>query len=132
MHQHRQALLYCPCGSNQKRESKSYVGQKGSTNTYPDTVCITSPAAGKYIPSLAYEIHTRNAEGSDVRIPLKGMAIGDGLVDPIHQWFYGEFLYQNGFIDEQDKEKLNEMSNEAVELLQKGTTESKLRATLVI
>ena len=67
-----------------------------------------------------------------MQIPLKGMAIGDGLVDPIHQWFYGEFLYQNGFIDEQDKEKLNEMSNEAVELLQKGTTESKLRATMVM
>jgi len=87
--------------------------------------------AGKYIPSLGYEIHTKNQESDSVRIPLKGMAIGDGLVDPIHQWFYGEFLYQNGFIDEMDKEELNDMSDEAVKLLQEGTQESNLKATLL-
>ena len=88
--------------------------------------------SGKYIPSLGYEIHTKNQESDNVRIPLKGMAIGDGLVDPIHQWFYGEFLYQNGFIDEMDKEELNDMSDEAVKLLQEGTQESNLKATLVM
>ena len=59
-------------------------------------------------------------------------AISDGLLDPIHRWFYGEFLYQNRFINEKDKEELNEMSYEAVKLLQEGTQESNLKATLVM
>jgi len=87
--------------------------------------------AGKYIPSLGYKIHTENQDEDNVKIPLTGMAIGDGLVDPINQWFYGDFLYQNGFIDESDKDKLNEMSAESVKLLKEGGVANQLKATLL-
>lgn len=87
--------------------------------------------AGKYIPSLGYKIHTENKNEDNLKIPLTGMAIGDGLVDPINQWFYGDFLYQNGFVDENDKNRLNDLSEEAVKLLREGSPESQLRATLL-
>jgi vitellogenic carboxypeptidase-like protein len=36
--------------------------------------------AGKYIPNMAKAIIDHN-KGTGTKIPLKGMAIGDGLVD---------------------------------------------------
>ncbi|KAJ3290820.1 hypothetical protein HK104_006500 [Borealophlyctis nickersoniae] len=43
--------------------------------------------AGKYIPSFATAIHQRNthAASADKKIPLAGIAIGDGLTDPTTQ-----------------------------------------------
>ena len=41
--------------------------------------------AGKYIPCLGHKIHEENKKGDvagQVRIPLKGLAIGDGWSDP--------------------------------------------------
>lgn len=55
--------------------------------------------AGKYIPSLAMEIHRNNVVESKLRINLKGMAIGSGYCDPINQLNYGAYLYQHGLID---------------------------------
>lgn len=55
--------------------------------------------AGKYIPSLAMEIHRNNLMKSKLRINLKGMAIGSGYCDPINQLNYGDYLYQHGLID---------------------------------
>lgn len=54
--------------------------------------------AGHYVPAVSYAIYQNNP-GAKVKINLKGLAIGNGLVDPINQLFYSEFLYQHGFID---------------------------------
>jgi len=54
--------------------------------------------AGKYVPAVSYAIHQNNP-GAQVKINLKGLAIGNGLIDPINQMVYSEFLYQNGLID---------------------------------
>ncbi len=51
-----------------------------------------------------------NKNSQNVRIPLKGLAIGDGLCDPIHQMDYGDFLFQTGFVDENDRNVLQNMS----------------------
>eukprot|EP01121_Diplochlamys_sp_Union-15-3_P003123 TRINITY_DN1296_c0_g1_i1.p1 TRINITY_DN1296_c0_g1~~TRINITY_DN1296_c0_g1_i1.p1 ORF type:complete len:482 (-),score=105.44 TRINITY_DN1296_c0_g1_i1:24-1397(-) len=40
--------------------------------------------AGKYVPALAYTIHTRNPSAPK-KINLKGIAIGDGMMDPLTQ-----------------------------------------------
>ncbi|XP_030373819.1 venom serine carboxypeptidase [Scaptodrosophila lebanonensis] len=57
--------------------------------------------AGKYVPALAYHIHkVQSAIEQRVYIPLKGMAIGNGLSDPLHQLKYGDYLYQLGLIDD--------------------------------
>ena len=43
-----------------------------------------------------------------MRMPLKGLAIGDGLCDPRHQLDYGDFLYQVGLLDEADRDLVQE------------------------
>ncbi len=68
---------------------------------------------GKYVPALSHKIHTENRAGSKPRMPLKGLAIGDGACDPINQLGFGEFLYQTGMVDEADRETLKGMDNAA-------------------
>jgi vitellogenic carboxypeptidase-like protein len=41
---------------------------------------------------------------SVTKMPLKGLAIGDGLVDPPNQIDYGDFLYQVGLLDDSDRD----------------------------
>lgn len=58
--------------------------------------------AGKYIPALAYEIHTRNVLAHS-KINLKGLFIGNGLIDPISMLEYNEFLFDIGLLDKHQK-----------------------------
>ena len=44
---------------------------------------------------------------TEMKMPLKGLAIGDGLCDPLHQMDYGDFLYQVGLLDESDKNEVD-------------------------
>ena len=64
--------------------------------------------AGKYVPAITYKIHAENLDPNvKVRINLKGMAIGDGVCDPINQYDYGDFLYQvRGIKDEKMFERI--------------------------
>lgn len=56
--------------------------------------------AGKYVPALAYTIHLKKtAKKEKVPINLSGIAIGNGLSDPLHQLKYGDYLFQLGLID---------------------------------
>lgn len=57
--------------------------------------------AGKYVPAVSHTIHTNNP-GAQVKINFKGLAIGNGLIDPINQMVYSEYLYQQGIIDGND------------------------------
>lgn len=61
---------------------------------------------GKYVPAITYKIHVENPEAKK-KINLKGMAIGDGLIDPYNQWDYGPAMYQFGLIDERQLEYVN-------------------------
>jgi len=61
---------------------------------------------GKYVPAIVYKIHVENPEAK-VKINLKGMAIGDGLIDPYNEWDYGPAMYQFGLIDERQLEYVN-------------------------
>lgn len=54
--------------------------------------------AGKYVPAVSYAIHLNNPN-APLKINLKGLAIGNGLIDPINQLVYSEYLYQHGFLD---------------------------------
>ncbi|UJR27757.1 hypothetical protein I4U23_009030 [Adineta vaga] len=75
---------------------------------------------GKYVPAIVYKIHIENPQAK-VKINLKGMAIGDGLIDPYNQWNYGPVFYQFGLIDEIEMERVNlesELARNAIELKQ--------------
>lgn len=58
---------------------------------------------GKYVPAISYAIYQDSLrEIEDVtkpKINLKGLAMGNGFSDPLHQLNYGDYLYQLGLID---------------------------------
>lgn len=62
--------------------------------------------AGKFVPAIGYAIHQENkrqVNGLDgqamPKINLKGLIIGNGITDPLHQMIYADYLYQLGLID---------------------------------
>lgn len=69
--------------------------------------------AGKYVPALSFAIHKNNPT-ADMKINLQGLAIGDGLCDPEHMLGYGNYLYEIGLIDDNQKAKFNEIQDEIV------------------
>ena len=48
-----------------------------------------------------------------VDMPLKGLAIGDGLCDPPRQLDYADYVYQVGLIDESTKKLIQERTDMA-------------------
>ncbi|ROT70561.1 putative serine carboxypeptidase CPVL isoform X2 [Penaeus vannamei] len=72
--------------------------------------------AGKYVPALTYTIHKENPTAK-IKINLKGMAIGDGLCDPVSMVDYGDFLYQVGLIDDLDLIYFKQESAKAVDFI---------------
>ncbi|XP_053700123.1 probable serine carboxypeptidase CPVL [Synchiropus splendidus] len=74
--------------------------------------------AGKYVPAISYYIHKNNPTAK-LKINLKGMAIGDGLCDPeLMLGGYGEFMYQAGMIDENQKQYVEQQTDLGVKLIQ--------------
>jgi len=55
--------------------------------------------AGHYVPAIGYRIQTGNKNKEGLHINLKGLAIGNGWVDPYQQYpAYADFAYNNGII----------------------------------
>ncbi|XP_023944818.2 venom serine carboxypeptidase-like [Bicyclus anynana] len=72
--------------------------------------------AGKYIPSLAMKIHLSK---HNIKINLKGLALGNAYCDPINQMDYGNYLYQHGLIDFDQNKFFNKMQMAVVEEVRK-------------
>lgn len=76
--------------------------------------------AGKYVPALAYHIHKEQHKSMDckgVKIPLKGLVIGNGLSDPVNQLQYGDYFYQLGLIDDNGLQQFHLAEAVAVECI---------------
>ncbi|CAH0402936.1 unnamed protein product [Chilo suppressalis] len=73
--------------------------------------------AGKYVPALAYTIHKKNPT-AQIKINLKGIAIGNGLSDPEHQLLYSKYLYQIGLLDWNQAEVFEEYENKTAQYIQ--------------
>lgn len=67
--------------------------------------------AGKYVPAISYTILKKNPS-AEVKINLQGLAIGNGLCDPINQLHYGEYLFELGLIDEKTREVIRDLEME--------------------
>ncbi len=50
---------------------------------------------------------------------LQGMAIGDGLCDPITMTNYGDFLFGIGLIDRLDRDYFKKVSNIQIDFIKK-------------
>lgn len=81
--------------------------------------------AGKYVPAISYKIHKQQKAVTDPqqKINFKGMAIGDGLCDPVTMTDYGDFLFSIGLIDEVDRGYFRNISQLMVKSIQQGNTE---------
>jgi len=75
--------------------------------------------AGKYIPAISYKIHqaNKNLDDKTRKINFQGMAIGDGLCDPVSMTDYGNFLYGVGLLDAVQKEEFKKQSEMAVDFI---------------
>ncbi|KAK7252002.1 hypothetical protein RIF29_35665 [Crotalaria pallida] len=78
--------------------------------------------AGKYVPALGYYILKKNekVDGSK-RVNLAGVAIGDGLTDPVTQVVtHAANAYYVGLINERQRIELEKAQEEAVWLAKSG------------
>jgi vitellogenic carboxypeptidase-like protein len=77
--------------------------------------------AGKYIPAIGYYILEKNAKlKSTERVNLAGVAIGNGLTDPVTQMVtHADNAYYAGLINERQKNELEKLQLEAVELVER-------------
>ncbi|KAM7313799.1 hypothetical protein ISCGN_003591 [Ixodes scapularis] len=74
--------------------------------------------AGKYVPTLAYAIDA--AVQPRVNINLKGIAIGNGFIDPVSMLDYGDYLYQLGLVDRKQAAYIRQETSTAVGLINDG------------
>lgn len=87
-------------------------------NLRPNAFYATGESyAGKYVPALGHKLHQKRA-GSHIN--FQGVAIGDGLTDPITQYNYGDFLYQIGLIDDRQHEHFTAVESKVKALIQQG------------
>ncbi|GAB6021025.1 hypothetical protein CHUAL_003662 [Chamberlinius hualienensis] len=79
--------------------------------------------AGKYIPAISYKIMQENPSAT-LKINLKGFAIGDGWIDPVKQLNYGDYLFNIGLINEQQRSVFYEKQAKMAENINKGNWRS--------
>jgi len=82
--------------------------------------------AGKYVPAISYKLYTEQKAVSsdpDQVIQFKGMAIGDGLCDPVTMTDYGDFLFGIGLIDEADRDYFQNVSQLIVQSINNDNTQ---------
>eukprot|EP00854_Cymbomonas_tetramitiformis_P015290 gene15290-18092_t len=112
------------------------LGVRGQFYTvFPETLAgglyITGESyAGHYVPGFAHYIHVHNtkARSASARrslrsaaedpliIPLKGIAVGDGWVDPVEQMGgYPEMMYSLGLADDLQRAKIEEYCNATIQ-----------------
>jgi vitellogenic carboxypeptidase-like protein len=71
----------------------------------PNDLYITGESyAGHYIPAFGYKIAKSNQASPPIKIPLKGVAIGDGWVDPVNMVpAYPNMMYNLALADENQR-----------------------------
>jgi vitellogenic carboxypeptidase-like protein len=74
---------------------------------------------GKYVPAMAYAIH-KNNPSADLKVNLKGISIGNGLVDPVNMFKYSDYLYQIGLLDRNGRSLFKSSEAEAEKLIGEG------------
>ncbi|XP_038893258.1 serine carboxypeptidase-like 50 [Benincasa hispida] len=90
--------------------------------------------AGKYVPSIGYYILKKNPKlPYDKRVNLVGVAIGDGLTDPITQvTTHGLNAFYSGLINEKQKKEMEIAQMKAVELIKMGKWNEATNARLKV
>lgn len=76
---------------------------------------------GKYVPAIGHAIlkESQRIDRDDTKptINLKGLSIGNGLSDPLHQLDYGDYLYQLGLIDSNGRDQFLVLQNKGADCI---------------
>lgn len=76
---------------------------------------------GKYVPAIGHAIFKDNQRTDNdytkPKINLKGLSIGNGLSDPVHQLNYGDYLYQLGLIDSNGRDQFLVLQNKGTDCI---------------
>ncbi|XP_050736928.1 probable serine carboxypeptidase CPVL [Eriocheir sinensis] len=78
--------------------------------------------AGKFVPALAHAIHTHNFEALH-KIQLKGIGLGNSLVESESVINYGDMLYATGMVDEKERRHFKAQSEKAKSLVRQAKLE---------
>jgi len=77
--------------------------------------------AGKYVPAIATYIDQQNKGTPTIRINLKGVSIGDGMMDPITQaTAYSGLLYQLGLANENERTVIEDYENRIINFIKQN------------
>ncbi|XP_059446626.1 serine carboxypeptidase-like 50 [Corylus avellana] len=78
--------------------------------------------AGKFVPAIGYHILKANAYlPASKRVNLGGVAIGNGLTDPVNQVStHAANAYYSGLINERQRNELEKLQREAINLTKMG------------
>jgi len=78
--------------------------------------------AGHYVPGLAYKIYEENLKGeAKFKLPLTGLAIGDGWVDPYTQLgAYPDMLFNIGVASEGEKRVFQDYVSRTQKFIEAG------------
>lgn len=68
--------------------------------------------AGKYVPALAFHIYKNNQNATNY-IKLRGIALGNPIIDPMSQIDNGDLYYQLGILDDKGLRKYKIVVEEA-------------------
>ncbi|KOC66387.1 Venom serine carboxypeptidase [Habropoda laboriosa] len=71
---------------------------------------------GKYVPAVSHAIKDYNIK-AQTKINLKGLAIGNGLTDPLNQLHYGDYLYQLGLVDKNGRDLFHKYEQKGRDLI---------------
>ncbi|KAF9603164.1 hypothetical protein IFM89_034497 [Coptis chinensis] len=100
---------------------RSFIASNPSFKSRP--IYITGESyAGKYVPAIGYYILQQNSKLPLSRqVNLKGVAIGNGLTDPVTQvGTHAVTAYYLGLINQKQRVQLEEIQTEAIKLTQEG------------
>lgn len=76
---------------------------------------------GHYVPAIAERIHSENKNGASIQIPLRGVAIGDGWIDPVVQMTgYPAQMFNLGLADAQQRAVIQSYCDQAVQYIKSG------------
>lgn len=76
---------------------------------------------GHYVPAFAYKIHQMSSVPDTIAVPLKGIAVGDGWIDPVEMIpAYPDMMYNMGLIDENQRSVVQTYCSNTVDLINQG------------
>lgn len=76
---------------------------------------------GHYVPAIAYYIHVQNQGSPKIHMPLKGIAVGDGWIDPqVQMQGYPDQMYNVGLADENQKVIIGNYCDKTIKFIKAG------------